>query len=410
MAETYSALLALLSLLLFLLLGEGILHQEFAVRRIPLCLQVRLNLLWHQHCTFESLHVRDIDVGLIFLITFSMRSCKVVTDRLDLFKLLLTDTISCILRYEVERAREFELRKRGLSLLIRRRNVLFFARCGSRWLPSWQLSQQVICSVGSVRTSCCHAAGPIVNRKRDLTLDLLRSEWIVESFRITSPGEAIDKSTDWLASRRQQRHILRNFLWSYAEQICVACPDCINALLTRCPLDSSLLRCKTVSVSFAVSRNASVHDSDLVVESLTRVCLFLVVFILALSHCNVDRTFYFRQRVLLFAGRLQCLVVSLDRIQSIDLLLDRWHGRLLLLCLRRVNDEGPLRVELSALLGVAELASRVQRGHLHVVSEISAILRVRTSGATPTRRALNVRNLITSLLLNDGLVVLAVGA
>jgi len=81
--------------------------------------------------------VRDIDVGLIFLITFSMRSCKVVTDRLDFFKLLLTDTISCILRYEVEGAREFELWKRGLSLLIGRRNVLFFACCGSRWLPSW---------------------------------------------------------------------------------------------------------------------------------------------------------------------------------------------------------------------------------------------------------------------------------
>ena len=98
----YSSLLALLLSLLFLLLREGINHQEGTVLGILLRLKIVLMLLRHEDSPFESLHHWDVNVGLIFLFTLDMGSCKVVPNRLDLLELLQTSGVCSILRDEVE--------------------------------------------------------------------------------------------------------------------------------------------------------------------------------------------------------------------------------------------------------------------------------------------------------------------
>ena len=83
-----SPLLALLLSLLFLLLREGIDHEELAVGRIPLLLEqfsglaLReiLVLFRHEDGTFKRFHSRDVDVVLILLITLQVWLSQVVTN------------------------------------------------------------------------------------------------------------------------------------------------------------------------------------------------------------------------------------------------------------------------------------------------------------------------------------------
>lgn len=82
-SESWSSLLLFalsFALLLFLFLWERVNHKEFSIGWIPLGCQISLMLVWHEDSTFECLHVRDVDVRLVFLIAANMRSCQIVTN------------------------------------------------------------------------------------------------------------------------------------------------------------------------------------------------------------------------------------------------------------------------------------------------------------------------------------------
>ena len=113
-----SLALLFLSLLLLLFLREGVDHEELAISRIPLSRDVGLVLARHHNSTFESLHMWNIDVGLIFLGTRYMGPREEVPDRMDLFQLLLSSTVHSILRNEVEIFGNSEFREERNTWLI----------------------------------------------------------------------------------------------------------------------------------------------------------------------------------------------------------------------------------------------------------------------------------------------------
>ena len=157
-----SAPLALLSLLLFLLLRAWVDHKELAVSRIPLRLQVDVDLARHQDSSLEGLHVRDVDIGLILLITLQVGPCQIVTNRLDLLDLLQPRAVRRILRHEVELASEFEFGKRRLTFHFRLGESFFTCSC-RRWLPAGLLAHELFSRVGGARSAVGHAAWPIVD-------------------------------------------------------------------------------------------------------------------------------------------------------------------------------------------------------------------------------------------------------
>ena len=101
--EGYSFTSFLFALALFLssfllLLREGVFHEELSVSRILFETKIVLMFVWHKYGALKRFHHRDIDVGLVFLITLGVRLRQVVSYRLNLFKLLLSHTVSSILR------------------------------------------------------------------------------------------------------------------------------------------------------------------------------------------------------------------------------------------------------------------------------------------------------------------------
>ena len=152
-----SLLLFALALLLFLFLREGVHHQELTVSWIPLCGQVCLVLIWHQHCTFQCFHVWNVDISFILFMAWVLRSGQVVPDRHYFFHLGLSSTVDRIFGNKIELFTEAKLRQAGHSLdffrLARRDDLTFFVFLLRRWLPSRQFLDEVLSSVRCLRPS-----------------------------------------------------------------------------------------------------------------------------------------------------------------------------------------------------------------------------------------------------------------
>lgn len=106
----------------------------------------------------------NVDVILILFITLKVRSGKIVTDRLNLFNLLLPHAIRCVLRDKVELARDLELRERCFTLNLGCGQL--FAFCSyRRWLPARLLAYELLSGVGRFWSTIGYSARPVIDRE-----------------------------------------------------------------------------------------------------------------------------------------------------------------------------------------------------------------------------------------------------